>query len=103
MKPIEFKEQNYVIAKDQPEYMPLPAYVEKQDPTGRMTFCWQLSWLERIQVLFTGCVWHQTLTFGNLLQPQLLSVQKPVFGLLSISTKPKRDWFLPKFQPKASK
>ena len=28
MNAIEFDEQNVIIAKDQPEYLPLPAYVD---------------------------------------------------------------------------
>ena len=39
MKPIKFKEVNVEIAKDQPEYITLPAYVDKESST----FCFQLS------------------------------------------------------------
>lgn len=77
MKLIEFPEQTLVIAKDQPQYQPLPAY-RFQDRRGklegRIACCWQLSWKERLQLLFTGRVWHQILTFNQPLQPQLLSI-----------------------------
>ena len=33
MKPVEFKHQNIVFAKDQPEYQPLPA-LRIDSPTG---------------------------------------------------------------------
>ena len=80
MKPVSFPEQTVVIAKDQPQYLPLPAHVkphDKYDPSCRMTFCWQLSWRERLTLLVTGRLWHQVLTFNSPLQPQLLLVKKP--------------------------
>jgi D-serine dehydratase len=76
MKPIEFKEQTIVIAKDQPEYQPLPAHVFG-DETGRVAFCWKLTWRERLYLLLSGELWQQVLTFDSPLQPQLLSVEKP--------------------------
>lgn len=76
MKLIEFKEQTVVIAKDQPEYLPLPAHQFK-DPQGRIAFCWKMSWKERLKALWTGILWHEVLTFNGPLQPQLLSTDKP--------------------------
>lgn len=80
MKIIEFPEQTVVIAKDQPQYIPLPAYRFPSDPEGRIACCWELSWLERLRVLFSGRIWHQILTFNAPLQPQLLTVEKPAMG-----------------------
>lgn len=71
---MEFPEQTVVIAKDQPEYRPLPAY---RSPDGRIVCCWRLTWRERLSVLLRGKLWHQVLTFNGPLQPQLLSVEKP--------------------------
>lgn len=76
MNLVEFPEQTVVIAKDQPEYLPLPAH-QFRDAEGRIACCWQLSWRERFRILITGRLWHQVLTFGQPLQPQLLSVEKP--------------------------
>jgi hypothetical protein len=76
MKPIEFAEQTVIIAKDQPEYMPLPAHIAG-DKQGTLTFAWRLTWYERLAILFSGVIWQQTLTFGSPLQPQLLTVEKP--------------------------
>jgi hypothetical protein len=73
---IEFKEQTTVIGKNQPEYKPMPAH-QFHDPDGRIAMCWRLTWGERIKLLFTGCIWQQTLTFGLPIQPQLLTVEKP--------------------------
>jgi hypothetical protein len=77
MNLIEFPEQRVVIAKDQPEYQPLPAYYWENDPEGRIACCWSLTWRERFKILLHGRLWHQILTFNGPLQPQLLSVDKP--------------------------
>ncbi len=77
MKLIEFPEQTVVIAKDQPQYNPLPAYRYPDDPQGRIAFCWSMTWKERLQCLITGRLWHEVLTFNRPLQPQKLGVNKP--------------------------
>lgn len=73
MKLATFPEVTVVIAKDQPEYQPLPAHFD----SGVVTCCWKLSLRERLRIFFTGKVWHQVMTFGNPLQPQLLMAAKP--------------------------
>lgn len=77
MKLIQFPEQTTIIAKDQPQYLPLPAH-RHNDKSGRITCCWELTWKERFKLLFSGIIWHDVLTFNHPLQPQLLSVNKPV-------------------------
>jgi hypothetical protein len=79
MKPISFPQQTVVFAKDQPEYLPLPAHV---DAEGVVTFCWQLSWRDRLRMLVTGKLWHQVLTFHRPLQPQRPSSQSPFIEFL---------------------
>ena len=74
MIPVSFTGQNAVFAKDQPEYLPLPAHC---DEAGRLTCCWKLSWRERLRVLLTGRMWQQVLTFNARLQPQKLCTTKP--------------------------
>lgn len=74
MKPIKFIETNVVFAKDQPQYLPLPAH---KDDFGRVTTCWKLSFKQRVKLLFTGKIWIQVLTFNHSLQPQLPSIEKP--------------------------
>lgn len=76
MKPIEFKEQNVVFAKDQPEYQPLPA--RRCDDTENIPVisCWKMSFKERLIVLFTGKVWLNLLSFGKPLTPSFLTVNK---------------------------
>lgn len=64
-----------VFAKDQPQYRPLPAIVCKD---GTVITRWRLSIRERIKVLFSGSMYFAQLTFGDNLQPQLPSVDKPL-------------------------
>ena len=75
MKPIEFKGCNVIFAKDQPEYLPLPAH---RDKGGCVTTCWKLTWRERVYIFFHGSLYLQTLTFNNSLQPQKPSVRSPL-------------------------
>ena len=63
-----------VFAKDQPQYIPLPAYV---DPNGVVVTRWKFSFKERLNILFRGCIWLELLTFGRPLQPVRLSVDSP--------------------------
>ncbi len=79
MNPIAFNGHNVVFAKDQPQYRQLPAF-RLGDMDGTVVFCWSLTWRERLQVLLTGRVWHQVLTFHGALQPQLLTTEKPEIG-----------------------
>jgi hypothetical protein len=74
MKPIEFKEQNCEIAKDQPEYITLPSHITKD---GIVISCWGLSWKERFTALFKGKIWSQVMTFKSPLQPQMLQTKSP--------------------------
>ena len=72
MKPIEFLGCNCVYAKDQPEYIPLPAHKSKE---GEVTTCWKLSLKERLTVLFKGKLYLSVLTFNKPLQPLKLTVK----------------------------
>lgn len=79
MRLIEFPGQNVVFAKDQPEYLPLPAYRVPNDQYGRIVCCWDLSWRERFRLLWSGKLWHTVMTFNQALQPQLLEAQRPEY------------------------
>lgn len=72
MTPIEFPEQNVVFAKDQPEYLPLPALVDKK--LGCVTACFELS--EEEMESFDGKIWITVMTFNEPLQPLYLSTKK---------------------------
>ena len=73
MKPIEFPQRNKVWAKEQPPYLPLPAFSDEQITVTR----WALTWRERIAVLFTGKLWLSQMNFGKALQPQRPSIESP--------------------------
>ncbi len=74
MTPIKFASTNTVWAKDQPEYLPLPAH---NGADGVVTTCWKLNLRDRLKMLFTGRLWLQQLAFGNPLQPQKPSADRP--------------------------
>ena len=66
MYPIEFSKSNVIYAKDQYQYLSLPAYKSED---GCVVSCWRLSLKERIQLLFNGRLFLSLLTFNNPLQP----------------------------------
>lgn len=71
MKPVSFKGQNVVFAKDQPEYQPLPALIM---PDGEVITCWELSDQEIEDVTKTKRIYLQQLTFNQPLQPVMIIV-----------------------------
>lgn len=75
MKPVAFKHQNIVFAKDQPEYQQLPA-LKFDDPTGEVVSCWELSFKERLRVLIFGRVWLSLRCFNKPLTPSFLAVDR---------------------------
>jgi hypothetical protein len=74
MEPIEFAQQTTVFAKDQPEYLPLPAHVS---PDGQVTSCWELTDAELATLQRTRKLWITQLTFNQMLQPILPQVFSP--------------------------
>lgn len=81
MKPIAFPEQTTIFAEHQPEYTPLPAFVDPS-PKGEVIFLMELSLRERFKLLFTGKLWCCLLMFRkvngelNPLTPSFFSVNK---------------------------
>lgn len=75
MKPIHFKHENIVFAKDQPEYQPLPA-LRLDTPECQVISCWKLSFKERVKILFTGRMWISLMSFNKPLTPIFLSVNR---------------------------
>ncbi len=67
-----------VLAKDQPEYLPLPALpVTYGDGTKSIITRYRLNWKERVRLLFSGNLWLEQITFGLPLQPQRPTVYEP--------------------------
>ena len=75
MKPIYFKEVNIEYAKDQPEYNTLPAH-KIDNERGDVITCWNLSFKERIKVLFFGKIWLNLLSFNKPLTPSYMTTNK---------------------------
>lgn len=75
MKPIQFESVNVVFAKDQKEYLPLPAH---RDEEGVVTTCWNFNWKERLKILFSGKMFLQMLSFNRPLTPVKPSVENPL-------------------------
>ena len=72
MKPIDLKGFNTIIAKDQPQYIPLPAH---SSANGIITTCWELTPIEKIEVHISGRIYLQIATFGKPLQPIKMSTK----------------------------
>jgi hypothetical protein len=75
MKPIKFPEVNVTYAENQPEYQPLPVF-KVDSPQGDVVSCWQLSFRERVRLLFTGKLWVCLLTFNKPLTPSYFTTKK---------------------------
>lgn len=74
MKAIEFEGHNIVIAKDQPQYIPLPAFHNPEE--GSVTFCFKLTDDELNRLYATGELWFKQLTFNGPMNPIALSTNK---------------------------
>jgi hypothetical protein len=75
MTPKKFKEVNITFAKDQPEYQPLPAF-RNDSQLGEVITCWNLTFRERLRILFKGEIWLSLLTFNKPLTPSFLTTKK---------------------------
>lgn len=84
MRPVSFPEQSTVWAKDQPPYLPLPAYTNERETIS----LWALTWRERLRVLFTGRLWLRQLNFGQPLQPLKPSTTSPFLPQSAYSPEP---------------
>jgi hypothetical protein len=62
------------VAKDQEEYMALPAF---QDDTYTIS-CWELTWGERIRLLLFGKLWVLMMNFGGPVQPIAFDTKCPL-------------------------
>lgn len=68
-----------VFAKDQPQYIPLPAL---RFPDGLVVTRWSLTWSERIRIMLGGSIFLGVLTFHNPLHPIRISTKvEDVVGL----------------------
>lgn len=84
MQPISFPQANRIYAKDQREFLALPAYSDARETIS----CWRLTWWERVLVLFRGRLWWRQLNFGKPLQAQSPSIQSPFLTKAELSSLP---------------
>lgn len=77
MKAIEFPQQTHILAKDQPEYEPLPVHIAAGEPGTPFTCVFELSDEEIAQIVQTKRLYYTQLTCGNLFQPVRLSTMNP--------------------------
>lgn len=73
MSPVQFPQANAVIAKDQPEYLPLPSHASPNRKV--ITSCWELTDDELETVLMTRRIFVSQLTFAQPLQPLVLQTK----------------------------
>lgn len=74
LEAMDFPQRNMEIAKDQPEYRTLPAYIEG----SHTIFCWKLSWRDRLNCLIHGRIWHRVLKHPSAgLRPQMITTDSP--------------------------
>lgn len=73
----KFEGHNVIIASNQPPYKPMPAY-RFGDDSGTTLICWKLGFWERLNILWTGRIWHFILTFDQPMQPQKLQAESPL-------------------------
>jgi len=107
MKAIEFPEQTMVYAKDQPEYMPLPAWINPDgNSMGEVISKWKFSKAELEEVIRTGgefyftiCTFHgrRKVTLDELAKAADTVNPKTGFGIISTGRLPPRrpDAFSP--------
>jgi len=69
MNPVKFKEQTAMLAKDQPEYRPLPVFISIPDGNGvrQYTGKYELSDLELQQIVATKSIFFSQ--YGNCFHP----------------------------------
>lgn len=75
MKPIFFSGANCIVAEHN-QHFRMPAR-SAHGGCGVVISCWQLTFKDRLRLLFTGKLWVQSLTFGHPHQPLLLTSQRP--------------------------
>lgn len=75
MKPITFPEVNVEVAKNQSEYGTLPAF-HSSEREGHVVSRWRPTFKERIRLAFGADIWVCVMTFGNALQPSVLTTSR---------------------------
>jgi hypothetical protein len=77
MKPVKHKFCNATFGEDQPNLLPLPAWIGPE-PQQWVVTCWRLTLWERLKLLVTGRLWLSQLTYGWPLHPNNPNVTCPL-------------------------
>lgn len=77
MQAVEFPQQTHILAKDQPQYIPLPVHIDQTAPEIPMTCCFELSDDEVEEIVRTKKIWHNQWTFGQPFQPIRMTTKSP--------------------------
>lgn len=96
MKPLEFKEQTSILAKDQPQYRPLPVFIQTIDaglPTEHLQFMckYELSEAEIEQIVRTKSFFISQ--FGNCFHPIFPCVESQFYQVPVTWEKSERGLF----------
>lgn len=86
MKCVKFDGCNTVIAEGQDEYETVQGYRSPSDPQGVLVMCFELTFMERLRLLFSGMIWHQVMTFNQPLQPFLINTSMPDWLAAEVDT-----------------
>lgn len=73
MRAIDFEGSTHIHGNNQPQYLPLPTHVKD----GIVTSCYELTFKEKLRILFGDKIWVSLKTCGKPLQPQRLTLDKP--------------------------
>lgn len=76
MKAIEFKNQNKILTDPGDDLPELPVWINSEMVISR----WQLSWIERLQLLIFGKLWMAVITDQQTQPPILLRTETNIFG-----------------------
>jgi hypothetical protein len=91
MKFVEFPQVTSILAKNQPEYTPIPVHCKKKigvftasngekfnkEFVNAMICCLELTDEQIAELVKTKRIWYQQLLFGNNFQPMFLSTKDP--------------------------
>lgn len=85
----EFAQYEITIAKDQPEYTPLPVLAMHREQHGAIVSRWALSDEDRLAIAAGADIYLTQLTFGMPMQPirlAVLNVSQPTHELVAGTT-----------------
>lgn len=77
MKSIDYPEANLAIAKDQPQYNTLFAFVDSTRPDFPTFVCYELTEEDIADIVKNKKLWYDQLTFGKPFQPMLIMTKNP--------------------------